>query len=243
MSNRERLEAEIQARDEFFSAIAHELRNPLNALHLTLAGLLRAYQGAQALAPEQMVARINRASAQVFRLSKLVDEMLDVSRISAGRLQLQLEEFDAVPIVAGVIDRLRDVANPNQISLTMPPSLTFCCDRARFGLITSNLVTNAIQYGGPNPIEVRLESDDSSIRLTVADHGVGIAEEDQERIFDRFVKLAKDETNVRFGIGLWITREVVRALQGDVRVASQPDRGSTFVVKLPKLKAVGTAVT
>jgi signal transduction histidine kinase len=233
--------AEIQARDEFFSAVAHELRNPLNALHLTLAGLLRAQSGGTTLSSEQLLVRINRASTQVSRLAKLVDDMLDVSRISAGRLQLQVEEFDACPALAEVLESLKDPANPSRISLSMPPSAIIRCDRARFANIASNLISNAILYGNQLPIEVRLVAEDSNFRLEVVDHGVGIAEADQERIFERFVKLDQNAPNVRFGIGLWVTRAVVLALHGEIHVVSQPGRGSTFVVKLPKLNPAGTA--
>jgi signal transduction histidine kinase len=123
----------------------------------------------------------------------------------------------------------------------MPPSLLIRCDRIRFAQIASNLLSNAIIYGNQRPIDVRLDSDPSTVRLEVVDHGIGIPEADQERIFERFVKLAKDDSNVRFGIGLWVTRAVVRALKGDIHVISQPDRGSTFVVNLPKLDPAGAA--
>jgi signal transduction histidine kinase len=235
------LEAELQAREEFFSAIAHELRNPLNALHLTLAGLLRAYGGPTPLSSEQVVGRLNRASTQVTRLAKLVDDMLDVSRISGGRLMLQMEEFDASTVLAGVIERAKDPANASVISLSMPSSLLIRCDRIRFAQIASNLLSNAIIYGNQRPIEVRLNSDASTVHLEVTDHGIGIAEADHGRIFERFVKLGNDDPNVRFGIGLWVTRAVVLALKGDIDLMSQPGRGSTFVVKLPKLDPAGTA--
>ncbi len=235
------MEAELHARDEFFSAVAHELRNPLNALHLTLAGLLRAQGGTNPLPSEQVVTRLNRASTQVSRLAKLVDDMLDVSRISAGRIPLKIEDFDASLTLTEVVDRLKDAANPAQIALTMPPSTYIRSDRARFAQIAYNLLSNAILYGNQAPIEVRLEADDDTLRLSVIDNGVGIAEADQERIFERFVKLDKDAANVRFGIGLWVTREVVHALDGEISLISTPSRGSTFLVKLPKLQSVGTA--
>jgi len=241
MSSQEKLEAELKVRDEFFSAVAHELRNPLNALHLTLAGLIRAQSGNTPLAPEQLTTRINRASAQVTRLAKLVDDMLDVSRISGGRLQLQFEVFDAVAVVKEVVEREKDAAKPASISLSMPPALTIRGDRARFAQIISNLLSNAIAYGKQNPIEVRLASDDSIIRLEVVDHGVGIAEEDQERIFARFEKLGNDTPNVRFGLGLWVAREVVRAMHGDIRVSSIVGAGSTFIVELPKAPSEAAA--
>jgi signal transduction histidine kinase len=234
MSIQEKLQAELKVRDEFFSAVAHELRNPLNALHLTLAGLLRAQSGTTPLAPEQITTRLNRATTQVTRLAKLVDDMLDVSRISGGRLQLQIEEFDAVPIVKEVVERERDAAKPAPISLATPPALALRGDRTRFAQIVSNLLSNATAYGNQKPIEVRLASGDSTFRLEVVDHGIGIAEADQERIFERFAKLGKDTPNVRFGLGLWVAREVARAMRGDIRVSSSLGAGATFIVELPK---------
>jgi signal transduction histidine kinase len=241
MTSKENLEAELKARDEFFSAVAHELRNPLNALHLTLAGLLRAQSGKTPLPPEQFVIRINRASTQVSRLAKLVDDMLDVSRISAGRFNLQIEEFDASAVLREVVERFNDSANA--ISLAAPAELSVQCDRTRLGQIASNLLSNAIAYGDQKPIEVRLANADANFRLEVADHGTGIAEADRERIFERFTKLGGDTPNVRFGVGLWIAREVARALHGEIRVQSKLGLGSTFIVELPRRSALATPTT
>jgi signal transduction histidine kinase len=241
MTTKENLEAELKARDEFFSAVAHELRNPLNALHLTLAGLLRAQSGKTPLTPDQFVMRINRASSQVSRLAKLVDDMLDVSRISAGRFNLQIEEFDASAVVREVVERFNDSANP--ISLVSPPELAVLCDRTRLAQIAFNLLSNAIAYGDQKPIEVRLANADANFRLEVADHGPGIAAADRERIFERFTKLGGESPNVRFGVGLWIAREVARALHGEIRVQSKVGLGSTFIVELPRRNTLATPTT
>lgn len=236
-----KLEAELKARDEFFSAVAHELRNPLNALHLTLAGITRAQSGSTPLQPEQLGIRIKRASAQVGRLAKLVDDMLDVSRISAGRLHIQIEEFDAAAVLSEAIGPAKEAEGAPAISASMPPSLRFQSDRTRFAQIVSNLLSNAIQYGAQKPIEVSLTADDSIVRLEVTDHGIGIAAEDQERIFERFEKVSEEGPSVGFGLGLWIAREVLRALRGRITVRSNPGEGSTFLVELPRLHSMGTA--
>jgi signal transduction histidine kinase len=195
---------------------------------------MRAQSGNNPLPADQVAARINRASTQVMRLSKLVDDMLDVSRISSGRFNLQSEEFDAVAILNEVVERMKDQAEPEQISVSIPASLAMQSDRIRFAQIASNLLANAIQYGEQKPLEIRLASDDANVRLEVIDHGIGIADEDQERIFERFEKLGKDIPNVRFGLGLWISREVVNAMRGTIAVSSRLGNGSTFTVKLPK---------
>ncbi|HLX37788.1 MAG TPA: HAMP domain-containing sensor histidine kinase, partial [Candidatus Binataceae bacterium] len=224
------LETELRLRDEFFSTVAHELRNPLNALHLTLAGLLRAHGGKTPMPPDQVLARINRASTQVTRLSKLVDDMLDVSRISAGRFNLQSEQFDAAAVLSEVVERMREQAEPEQITLATPSALMMQSDRPRFVQIATNLLANAIQYGNQKPIEVRLADGDETVRLDVIDHGIGIAEDDQERIFKRFEKLNNDHPSTRFGLGLWISREVATAMNGTIGVFSRVGEGSTFTV-------------
>ncbi|HVN27504.1 MAG TPA: HAMP domain-containing sensor histidine kinase [Candidatus Binataceae bacterium] len=239
MPIKQNLEAELKARDEFFSLVAHELRNPLNALHLTLAGLLRAQNATTPLAPDQLASRINRASTQVSRLAKLVDDMLDVSRISAGRFNLQIEEFDAAATLNEAVGRLNDPENP-PINLMTLPTLIVECDRTRFAQMASNLIANAIAYGDHKPVTVRLEAAGANFRLEVQDHGKGIAEADQERIFERFVKLEPENSGVRFGLGLWVAREVARALHGDLRVQSQIGAGSKFILELPRKSALAS---
>ena len=235
------LETELRLRDEFFSIVAHELRNPLNALHLTLAGLVRAHGGKTPMPPEQVLARITRASTQVTRLAKLVDDMLDVSRISSGRFNLHGEEFDAAVVLSEVVERMREQAEPDQISIATPSSLAMLADRTRFGQVASNLLSNAILYGNQKPIEVRLSTDDTTVRLEVTDHGIGIADDDHERIFKRFEKLGNDHPSTRFGLGLWISREVITAMNGTIGVSSRLGEGSTFSVELPKVGAATSA--
>ena len=236
-----RLEVELKARDEFFSAVAHELRNPLNALHLTLAGITRAQSGNTPLDPQQLGTRVKRASAQVSRLAKLVDDMLDVGRISAGRLVIQIETFDAAGVLSEAVARVKETSNFFAISCSIPASVPLTSDRARFEQIASNLLSNAVLYGNQKPIEIRLACDDSTVRLEVSDHGIGIAEGDQALIFERFQKVPGPSPSVGFGLGLWIAREVVGALHGQISVSSKLHEGSTFIVELPTLHSVGTA--
>ncbi len=184
---------------------------------------------------------MKRAATQVSRLAKLVDDMLDVSRISAGRLHLQIEEFDGAAVLSEAVARAREADPAILISVATPASLILESDRGRFAQIIASLLSNASLYGNQKPIEVRLSADDSTVRIEVVDHGIGIAEQDQARIFERFEKVSKDGPSVGFGLGLWIAREVVRALRGQIRLSSKPGEGSTFLVELPKLHSVGTA--
>ena len=229
---KEKLEAELRRRDEFFSTVAHELRNPLNALHLTLAGIIRAQSGSTPLDADQLLSRVHKAAFQVKRLADLIDEMLTVSRIAAGRLQFKIEEFDAAALLKEIVERLDGSAS--RISLRGPASITIQCDRTRFERIATDLISNAIKFGSGKLVEVRLESNDAMVLIEVIDHGIGMSEEDQSRIFDRFQRPGKASEKTGFGLGLWIASETIKALRGQIRVISKLGAGSTFIVELPR---------
>ena len=231
-----KLETDLRRRDEFFSLAAHELRNPLNALHLTLAGIIRAQSGGAPLDAEQLRSRIDKAAFQVKRLADLIDEMLIVSRIAAGRLQFKIEEFDAAALLKEVIERAGGSASP--ILLHAPASITIQCDRMRFEQIATNLLSNAIKYGNGEPVAVRLESKDATVRLEVIDHGIGMSAKDQSRIFERFDRSGTGATKAGFGLGLWIASETIKALHGKIRVVSKVGTGSTFFVELPRMNSM-----
>ncbi|HXN85394.1 MAG TPA: HAMP domain-containing sensor histidine kinase [Candidatus Binataceae bacterium] len=233
---KEKLENELRRRDELFSIAAHELRNPLNALHLTLAGIIRAQSGSSPLDGEQLLSRVHKAAFQVKRLADLIDEMLTVSRIAAGRLQFKIEEFDAAALLKEIVERSSESASP--ISLHAPAAITMRCDRSRFEQIATNLISNAIKFGDGKPVEVRLESMDASVQLKVIDHGIGMSAEDQARIFERFDRPGKGATKAGFGLGLWIASETIKALHGQIRVISKLGAGSTFIIELPRTNSM-----
>jgi signal transduction histidine kinase len=108
-------------------------------------------------------------------------------------------------------------------------------DRLRFEQVVSNLISNAIKYGEGKPIEVSLQSDDRTVSLSVTDHGIGISAEDQKQLFERFSRAVQRRDYGGFGLGLWIVRETVRAMEGGLLLESQPGKGSTFTVTLPRI--------
>jgi signal transduction histidine kinase len=234
--SKEKLETELRRRDEFFSIAAHELRNPLNALHLTLAGIIRAQSGSAPLDADHILSRVNKAAFQVKRLADLIDEMLTVSRIAAGRLQFKIEEFDGVALLKEIVERSGGSASP--ISLHAPASITIQCDRMRFEHIATDLLSNAIKYSNGKPVEVRFESKDATVRLEVMDHGIGMSAEDQLRIFERFERPGQGTQKTGFGLGLWIASETIKALHGQIRVISKLGTGSTFIVELPRTNSM-----
>lgn len=231
----EQLEQAIKAREGFMAAISHELRNPINALQLTIQGLLRSLSSPHPTTdPAQIVSRLSRAAAQVTRLVKLVENVLDASRLSAGRIELEVEEFDAAALARETIEQFREKPNAPIVNLSAPAVLPLRSDRTRLEQVIVNLLANAEKYGLGKPIDVICEAIEGWMRIAVTDRGIGIAPEDQARIFDRFERAAMGRQYVGFGLGLWIARQIVEAMGGRISVKSSLGEGSTFLVELPR---------
>jgi PAS domain S-box-containing protein len=228
------LEEAVHAREEFLSTAAHELRNPVNALQLQLVALLRATQeGIEAVPREWASERISQAVAAVRRLVRLVETLLDVSRITAGRLDLELEPMDFAQAVHAVVTRFKDQLNGQQVTIRAART-TGSWDRVRIEQVVTNLLSNAIKYGEGLPIEVLLEGHDRTVCLSVIDHGIGIEPENQARLFERFERAVTRRDYGGFGLGLWITQQIVNAMGGQIAVESHHGEGSTFRVTLPR---------
>ncbi|MCC6999541.1 MAG: response regulator [Deltaproteobacteria bacterium] len=224
----------IQARDDFLSIASHELRTPLTALQLNLQNLER-------VAPTAPRDKMAAALRQTQRLTRLVDNLLDLSRITSGHLQLELEQLDLALVTREVVERMRDEAARAgcAVELSLHAS-EGRWDRLRLEQVVTNLVSNAIRYGAGKPIRVAVDEggDDGgaggSARLVVQDHGIGIEAKDLPRVFQRFERLAPQRHQGGLGMGLYIVREIVAAHGGGVTVESHPGAGSTFTTVLPR---------
>jgi signal transduction histidine kinase len=187
-------------------------------------------------------AKIGRAEGQVERLIRLIENLLDVSRITAGRLELIPEEADLAAVVSDSVERLRDEAarSGSELRLVAPEPLLGLWDRVRMEQVVTNLLTNAMKYGSGKPIDVRAEpSANGGIRISVRDYGIGIPPHNQARIFERFERAVSERQYGGLGLGLWITRRIIEALEGDIRVVSAPGEGSIFTVELPRARPAG----
>ena len=233
----------MRARDDFLSIASHELRNPLNALQLQLTGILRAFQRSPDAVPlEDIHDRVAQSDVQVGRLARLLDNLLDVSRISAGSIALEREDVNLADVVEAVIDQFRPEATPGQITFNTGHPVIGRWDRLRVEQIVSNILSNAIKYGNDRPIVISLDDDHLTARLSVKDHGIGIAPEQHERLFTRFERGVSGARYGGFGLGLWITRQLVDAMGGAISVESQPGQGATFSIVLPLRGAEASAV-
>ncbi len=224
--------AAVRLREDFLSVAGHELRTPLTSLKLQLRMLERT------LPPEARQTSGSRREVierQVTRLETLVASLLDVGRLSAGRLQLELSEVDLGALTREVLERLADVFERAECpeKFEAEPGVRGCWDAGRLDQVMVNLLTNAAKYGAGHPVHVRVERAGDLARLIVRDEGIGVAPEVLPRIFGRFERGVSDRQYGGLGLGLYISRELVRAMDGAVRVHSRLGEGATFTVELP----------
>jgi PAS domain S-box-containing protein len=231
------LEEAISARDDFLSIASHELRTPLTPIRLSVQSLRRRGRKAGTDLPKGLNNQLETMDRQVGRLDALINELLDVSRITVGRLDLALGEFDLTALVRDVVNRFQQELDWGgyQVSLDLGGVLVGRWDRMRLEQVVSNLLSNAMKYGGEKKrIDVRIESAGDMVTVSIRDYGMGISTEDQERIFERFERLISVRHFGGFGLGLWIVRQIADAHGGRVRVASRPGEGSTFTLEVPR---------
>lgn len=230
------LQRAVDARDEFLSVASHELKTPLTALRLQVQSLRRSLHKPEArYSPEQVRAKLDAADRQVERLVELIDTLLDVSRLQSNTLHLSPSEFDLAELVRDVVERSRTPATAAGSSLTLQDeSVVGRWDRSRVDQILTNLLSNAVKYGGGKPIEVRLVADAAQARITVVDHGLGIAPEDHERIFQRFERAVSRTHFAGLGLGLWISRRIAQSLGAAITVESALGQGAAFTLTLPR---------
>lgn len=237
------LEAAVRARDTFIQVASHELKTPLTALQLQVQGALRRSrrQPPAAGSDEAIIPKLDAVDRQVVRLTKLVDNLLDVSRITSGRIQLEIEAVDLASVVEDVVGRFAEEIRRVGASVLLRVKARGVgqWDRMRLDQVVTNLLSNALKYGQARPVEVTVDADDHRAWFAVSDQGPGVEPADQERIFERFERAASDRHVGGFGLGLWIVREIVAAMGGTVRVESASGNGATFRVELPRSGVVG----
>jgi PAS domain S-box-containing protein len=226
----------VQTRDNFLAIASHELRTPLSGLTMLLTSLVRmAGEGRlERLGPEALRDRLNKAERQGRQLARLVDRLLDISRLTSRDIRLDRDQTDLAEVVRDVLSRFEDTIAEcgSSIEVTLDGPVVGLWDRSRLDQVVTNLVGNALKYGAGAPISISVAAGWSGqARLTVRDEGPGIASEDQERIFTQYERAASEHAGM--GLGLWLVRRIVTAHGGTVTVNSNPGQGATFLVILP----------
>ncbi len=225
----------VRLRDEFISIASHELKTPLTSMQLQISGIRRAAASPARLDVDKLARRVDAIDRQVGRLTELVDGLLDVSRAVAGRLRLNLEEVDLAEVVRVVAERFAGElgAAHTDLALDVQGPILGRWDRLRLDDVVTNLLGNAIKYGAGRPIRLAAHVEGDVAAVEVRDHGIGIPEGDQQRIFQRFTRAVSSDHYGGFGLGLWIVQVLVHAMGGSIGVESAVGQGALFTVKLP----------
>jgi signal transduction histidine kinase len=238
----------IRLRDEFLSVASHELKTPLTPLTLKLEVLQKRMRTQAADGPEEgataaaLHARnlemLEVAMRQVHRLGRLVTDLLDVTRITAGRMRLERGPVELSALAAEVIARFEPQAQRARASLTLAEGaeVTGVWDRERLDQVVAILVDNALKYGAGKPVTVRVrpEAGDRA-SLSVVDGGIGIPADALGRIFERFARAVSDRHYGGLGLGLYIARKIVEEQGGTLEVQSLPGQETVFTVTLPRV--------
>jgi signal transduction histidine kinase len=236
------LQRAVGARDEFIATVAHELRNPIAPLTFQVRLALNktdqlAATGAS-VSVDWVQTQLRGVERRLHRVLETLDRLLDVSRLSTGRIDLQIEPMNVADVVREVIDACEAELAVARCKLILSDSghATGEWDRLRVEQVCRNLLSNAIRFGAGRPIEVVVDADRDFASLTVRDHGVGIPIDQQSKIFERFEQ-GGERRNGGFGIGLWLVRNLCLAMGGAVSVESTPNEGACFTVLLPRRPA------
>lgn len=231
------LEQAVRMRDDFMSIVAHEVRTPLNGLILEtqLRKMHLARDNASAFTLDKMHAMVDRDERQIKSLIRLIEDMLDVSRIRTGKLSIRPSRFDLVQLVSNLLQNFAQQieAAETEVSLTVFGPVHGHWDEFRIEQVVSNLLTNALRYGGRSPIQVRVYREGDEARIEVQDHGIGISKENQKRIFQQFERVSAKTVVAGLGLGLFISEQIVAAHGGSIVVESEINEGALFRVCLP----------
>lgn len=236
-SQKDRIQKEteelVYRRDEFFSIASHELKTPVTSLKAYTQLLLMESEGKIDPQKRNMLERMDR---QINKLTALINDILDTSKLNNSELVYRKEKISLKTIVSDAIMDIKRTSPRHEIIFTSYSNAAINADADRVSQVVNNFMTNAIKYAADSPnILVGLRREDNKIICSVQDFGKGIAEEEQEKIFDRFYRVTGPNLNTfpGLGLGLFICKDIIEKHQGKIGVISQLGKGSTFYFELP----------
>jgi PAS domain S-box-containing protein len=225
-------------RDEFLSIASHELKTPLTSLKLQsqLFKRLMARNDPDTYQPKRIERLIDQTDHQVTRLVRLVDDMLDISRIRTGKLSITKEMTNLSSLVEEVVNKFRPQfiqSDTRGITISQNDQVFYSCDKLRIEQVLSNLLSNAYRYGNGKPVSISLIKTADNVSISVADNGIGIAKENITKVFTRFKRAVPAREVSGLGLGLYIAKQIVEGHGGKIEVFSELGKGSTFSIHLP----------
>jgi signal transduction histidine kinase len=228
----------VEKRDEFLSITSHELKTPLTPLLLQAQRFLELIESDEikTFPKPKLLKMWGLATAQVKRLSRLVNDLLDLTRISEGKLKLRIGEFDLCELIRRVIDEFdHEITKAGfKVELRLPAAVLGNWDESRIEQVVVNLLTNALRYARERTLEISVSEGPDEVIMKFTDSGVGIPEQDKSRIFSKFERAVSSEHYGGLGLGLYICKNIVQAHGGQITVDSTLGVGSTFTVTLPR---------
>lgn len=227
----------IRARDEFLSIASHELKTPLQSLTLQNEMRRRMVERGdrEALSLESLTKKLDLDRRQLARINRLIDDMLDISRLRNSKLSIHKENFDIIALIEDITDRLAHEFKNFGCELVkdIKGPLMVTADSYRIEQVIVNLLVNAMKYGAGAPVSIRAKKLSNQVTIEIEDKGPGIRAEDKERIFHRFERAVSSHDVSGMGLGLYISRQIMELHQGKVYARSEYGKGSTFIVEIP----------
>ena len=229
-------QTEIEARDQFLAIASHELKTPVTSMLLQVQTAIHNIRNVSLanFSVASLLKMLESTEQQSKRLSKMVNDLLDLSLITTGKIDLEIEETNISTIVQDVAEKFTvRLTNKNQLSIITNKTVICHCDKVRIEQAVVNLVSNAIKYGNNKPITIAISNSHEHIHITVKDQGIGIPPDQQKRIFNRFERAVSSRDYKGLGVGLYITYQIIKAHKGKVLLHSQLNKGSAFTIELP----------
>ncbi len=230
-------EEKNQVRFQFISVLAHELKSPLNAVE----GYLKLIQDPGNRADQKTFDHmVDRSLTRLTYMRKLIIDLLDMTRIESGKKQREIENVDIVDVAQTAIDSVLPDAQSRGIKVELEKSapVIMTADRNEIEIVMNNLVSNAVKYNRDNgTVTVRIENREDHVIINVSDTGIGLTQEEKDKLFNDFVRIKNEKTRniLGSGLGLSIVKKIAMMYKGDVEVSSEPDVGSTFTVTMCSL--------
>ncbi len=235
--NYENAQKEIKSRDQFLAIASHELKTPVTSMLLQVQSAIHNIRNVSLanFSVANLLKMLEGTEQQSTRLSKMVNDLLNLSLITTGRLELELEEIDVSQTVRDVTDNFTEKLQKENMTITIDAQkpVIGMYDKVRIAQAITNLISNAIKYGNGQPISIKVENAHNHARLYFKDGGIGISKDQQKRIFERFERAVTSREYQGLGVGLYITNQIVKAHNGKITVDSQTNKGTSFIIELP----------
>lgn len=228
---------EIRSRDEFLSVASHELKTPLTSMLLQIQTALHNIRNVSLaeFSVAHLLGMLQSTENQTKRLSRMINDLLNISLLATDRIELEREEVNMDEIVRGLLQDFAPKFEKEGYAVAYDgnPQAVGFWDRVRLEQAISNLISNAIKYGSKNPLYITLQKERDTIIFTIIDHGIGIDDKKKSEIFGLFKRAVSSDDYKGLGIGLYITAQIVKLHSGKIVVKSEVGEGSTFQIMLP----------